>query len=101
MDASESETAGLGRGKFLAWRSYSRRDMGKDSGIVSGRSFGSISGRDIGRDIANWWTAAVEQTSTFLMDERRGKGAETTTSAWLVILEFHIALEDHHDQQQS
>ncbi|XP_024359441.1 uncharacterized protein [Physcomitrium patens] len=81
MDASESETAGLGRGKFLAWRSYSRRDMGKDSGIVSGRSFGSISGRDIGRDIANWWTAAVEQTSTFLMDEIPATFAELREEA--------------------
>lgn len=65
MTASESETGvGSARGKSLAWRSRSSKDMG---GSRDGA--GSESGRDIGRNIANWWTSAVEQTSTFLMDE--------------------------------
>lgn len=65
MIASESETGGSGRGKALAWRSRSC----KDTAPGVGRDAGSESGRDIGRNIASWWTSAVEQTSTFLMDE--------------------------------
>jgi len=65
MTASESENGGFGRGKSLAWRSRS----GKDMAASMGRDAGSESGRDFGRNIANWWTSAVEQTSTFLMDE--------------------------------
>lgn len=60
MDVFELEIVGLGRGKFLVWWFYSRWDMGKDSGIVFGRSFGSIFGRDIGWDIVNWWIVVVE-----------------------------------------
>ncbi|KAG0608836.1 hypothetical protein M758_8G137000 [Ceratodon purpureus] len=74
MTGSEPDSGGAGKGKSLAWRSRSSRDMGKDMGSVTGRdsgrdAAGSVSGRDIGRDIANWWTAAVEQTSTFILDE--------------------------------
>lgn len=65
MAGSDAEVVGAEKGKSLAWRTRSSRDMGKDSGSVFGRNIGSISGRDI----ANWWAAAVEQTSTFLMDE--------------------------------
>jgi hypothetical protein len=64
MTGSEPEGGGAaaGRGKTLAWHSRSSRVTGRDAA-------GSVSGRDFGRDIANWWTSAVEQTSTFIMDE--------------------------------
>ena len=70
MTGSEPDSGGVGRGKSLAWRSRSSRDMTKDVGKDIGKgAAGSVSGRDLGRDIAIWWTSAVEQTSTFIMDE--------------------------------
>lgn len=67
-----TESGGAGRGKTLAWRSRSSRDMDMDKDMGNRDAVGSVSGRDIGRDIANWWSSAVEQTSSFIRDEVDG-----------------------------